>query len=112
MVIVDDLKEDVVTHLDTNLDIGEMGTSSQEPSVEDSDLILGVPATDIAVSGVQAAKQLTITYNLNSVTGNGNTYAEYGNFLTGDILINRVTFTDLPKTAAVEFQISTIIQVI
>lgn len=89
-----------------------MGTSSQTPSVEDSDLIVGVGATDISLSGVQAGKQLTVTYNLNSVTGNGNTYKEYGNFLTGSLLINRVVFTDLPKTTAVEFQISTIIQVL
>lgn len=88
-----------------------MGTSSQTPNVLDSDLILGETSSQASISGIQAGRQLTITYNLNSVTGNGNTYKEYGNFLTGSILVNRIVFTDLPKTAAVEILISTIIQV-
>lgn len=111
MTIVNDLKENVITHIDDNLNIGEMGTSNQTPTVEDSDLILGEASSQASISGVQAGRQLTITYNLNSVTGNGNTYREFGNFLTSDILVNRIVFTDLPKTAAVELQVSTIIQI-
>lgn len=111
MVITVDLMEDVITQINNQLNVGELGTSSQTPSDLDSDLIIGVPASNVSVSGIQAGQQLTITYNLNSVTGNGNTYSEYGNFLTGGVMVNRVTFTDLPKTSAIEFQISTIIQV-
>lgn len=110
-MIINDLKENLVTHLDDTLDIGEMGTSSQAPVATDTDLILGEASSQASISGVQAGRQLTITYNLNSVTGNGNTYKEFGNFLTGSTLINRVVFTDLPKTSAVELQVSTIIQV-
>lgn len=112
MVIVIGLKEDLILHIDTNLNIGEMGTSSIEPAESDTDLIAGVLSSDVSITSVQAGKQLTITYNLNSVTGNGNTYSEYGNFMTGDILVNRTIFTNLPKTSAVEFQISTIIHVV
>lgn len=112
MVITNNLKEDVVSYIDGALDVGEMGTSNQIPAVTDSDLIAGVLTSQVSVTSVQSGKQLTITYNLNSVTANGNTYKEYGNFLTGDILVNRTTFTDLAKTEAVEIQVSTIIQVV
>lgn len=111
MVITIDIKEDVITQMNNQLSAGELGTSSQTPSENDSNLIIGVPATNLAISGIQAGQQLTTTYNINSVTGNGNSYTEYGNFLTSGVMINRVTFTDLPKTSAIEFQISTIIQV-
>lgn len=111
MVITNDLKEDVITQIDNQLFIGEMGTSSQDPDATDSDLIGGIAASQISLTGIQSGQQLTMTYNLNSVTGNSNTYAEYGNFLTGGVMVNRVTFTDLPKTSAVEFQISSVIQV-
>lgn len=111
MTIVNDLKEDVITHLDDSLNVGEMGTSNQAPTVEDSDLILGEISSQASISGVQAGRQLTVTYNLSSVDGNGNTYREYGSFLANGVMVNRLVFTDLPKTAAVEFQVSTIIQI-
>ena len=110
-MITNDLKEDLITYIDDNLNIGEMGTSNQTPSADDYDLIAGVGDSDVSVSSSKAGRQITITYNLNSVTGNGNTYKEYGNFLTGGTLVNRTIFTDLPKTAAVEFQVSTILQI-
>ena len=111
MVIVNDLKEDLITHIDDNLNVGEMGTSNQAPVVTDTDLIAGIASSQASISSVKAGRQLTLTYNLNSVTGNGNTYKEFGNFLTGGTLVNRTIFTDLPKTSAVEIQVSTIIQV-
>lgn len=92
---------------------GKLGTSSQAPSLTDTDLIAEVTSTITALSTAQTAGQIIMTYNINSLTGNGNTFTEYGNyFTTSETMLNRITFTGVPKNEAVEFQVSTIFNVL
>ena len=111
-MIVNDFREAVTTLIDDSISVGEVGTSSTAPSVTDTDLIAGNQTSSLSVTTVKSGQQIIVTYNLNSVTGNGSTYAEYGNFLDTGELLNRVVYTDLPKTEAVELQFSTVLQVV
>lgn len=116
MTITTSAKETIITMVDTNLVSGELGTSSQSPAATDTDLISEVTSTIQPITGATSGKQLITTYNLNSVTGNGNTYTEYGNFFTNglttsEVLLNRITFTGVPKNSALEFQVKSIINI-
>lgn len=92
---------------------GACGTSTQAPAATDTDLIAEVTSTIQAITVSQNNQQIITTYNLNSVTGNGNTYAEYANyFTTSETMFNRITFTGVPKNSAIEFQVSSIINIL
>lgn len=111
-MITDTAKAAIVSLLDAELTNGELGTSSQAPSASDTALITETTSTISAINGTKNDKQLIITYNINSTTGNGNTYTEYGNFFTtSETLFNRVTFTGVPKNSAIEFQVTTILNI-
>jgi len=111
-MITDSAKEKIVTQIIDDLQSGSLGTSSQVPSASDTDLISEVTSTIQSVTASQNGKQMVITYNLDSITGNDETYTEYGNkFTTEDVLLNRITFTGVPKNSALEFQVKTIINV-
>ena len=115
MTIVDTGKEKIISLINGALDTGSCGTSSSEVSASDTDLFAELTSTIETLTGSESGKQLLITYNLDSNGGNGNTLREYGNELTdgtGDTLFNRVTFTGLPKTNALEVQIKSLVQVI
>jgi len=113
-MITDSAKEKVISLLDDSLNEGMFGTSDQAASADDTELIAELTSTVKTISGSQSGKQLLITYNILSTEGNGNTFKEYGNDLTNgtsDVLLNRVVFTDLPKTNALEVQVKTLLQV-
>ena len=117
MTITTVCKKAIIEMIDDNLVSGSLGTSNQAPSATDTSLISEVTSTIQSITGAANNQQLVITYNLNSVTGNGNTYTEYGNkftnsITTSEILLDRITFTGVPKNSALEFQVSTIINVI
>lgn len=116
MTITTVAKENVINLIDAVITTGSLGTSSTSPSASDTDLISEVTSTIANITGATSGKQLITTYNLNSVTGNGNTYTEYGNFFTNglttsEILLNRITFTGVPKNSALEFQVKSIINI-
>jgi hypothetical protein len=112
MTVTDLAKEKLIELIDNELTNGELGTSSQAPSSTDTALISEVTSTIEVVNGTPNAKQLVITYNIDSLTGNGNTFTEYGNFFTtSETLFNRVTFTGVPKNSAIEFQVTTILNI-
>jgi hypothetical protein len=117
MTIVNGAKAKIISMIDAGLSVASLGTSSQSPSVLDTALIAEVTSTIESITGAPSNQQLVITYNLNSVTGNGNTYTEYGNkftngITTSEVLLNRITFTGVPKNSALEFQVSTIINIV
>ncbi len=117
MTITTAAKVAIVQGIDDNLVSGSLGTSAQSPAVTDTALIAEVTSTIESITGAPSNQQLVITYNLNSVTGNGNTYTEYGNkftngITTSEVLLNRITFTGVPKNSALEFQVSTIINIV
>ncbi len=112
MVIVESFKDKVINLIDGVLSTGELGTSSIPPTINDTDLLIGNASTKDTVSGSVSSKQLLISYNINSVVGNGYSYAEYGNFLDDNTMINRVVFASLPKTSSIEIQITTVLQII
>jgi hypothetical protein len=101
----------IASLIDADLGNGELGISSQAPSVSDTDLILETTSTIEALDGTVSGRQIIIDYNINSITGNGNTYTEYGNFMSDDTLLSRSTFTGVPKNSAIEFQVKTILNV-
>lgn len=104
-------KSKVASLIDAALGNGELGTSTQAPSVSNTDLILEVTSTIEPLDGTVSGRQIIIDYNIDSITGNGNTYTEYGNFFNDDTLLNRSTFTGIPKNSSIEFQVKTIINV-
>lgn len=112
MVLSKDFKEEMIVKINNDLGSGELGTSDDEPDDDQSDLINGVTDTREGLSGSKSGRQLIITHDLNSTTGNDYSYKEYGNFLSGGIMINRTTFESVPKTTAIELQTTTIVQAI
>jgi hypothetical protein len=113
-MISDLAKNTILTLIDSQLTNGELGTSTQAASASDTALISLTTSTVNAITGAVTGKQLVITYNLDSVTGNGNTYTEYGNkftngVTTSEVLLDRITFTGVPKNSALEFQVTTVI---
>jgi len=111
MVVTTAGKNRILNLIDGVLDVGELGLSSQTPAITDTDLILGSITTSASVSGTVTGKQLAIDYNLNSVTGNGLTYVEYGTFLSDGTLLDRAVFTGVPKTASIELNVKTILNI-
>jgi hypothetical protein len=117
MTISNSAKSAIATLVNSSLETGSLGTSTQSPSVNDTDLISEVTSTIQSITCVTSGRQINITYNINSLTGNGNTYSEYGNKFTNgqttsEVLLNRITFTGVPKNSALEFQFNTIINII
>jgi hypothetical protein len=115
-MITDIAKVTIVQSINNNLVSGSLGTSSTAPSALDTSLISEVTSTIDTVVGAPNNKQLVITYNLDSITGNGNTYTEYGNkftngITTSEVLLNRIVFTGVPKSSSIEFQVSTILNI-
>lgn len=111
-MITNTFKEDIAILIEDNISYGKVGTDNTTPTVNDTDLVAGNVSTQFSVSSVQTGRQVLVTYNLSSVHGNGNTYKEYGNFLTNDDMVNRVIFTEIPKTESIEIQVSTLIEVV
>jgi len=106
-------KNAIAELIDGELTNGKLGTGTTTPSVSDTDLVTEVTSTIDTLVGVQSNNQIVITYSLDSVTGNGNTYTEYGNFFTtSETLLNRITFTGVPKNSAIEFQVNTIVNIL
>lgn len=112
MTILNPAKVEILSLLNGELDTGSLGTSNQAVSVNDEELVAEVPETILSVVGSQNGKQLITTYNLNSVTGNDETYQEYGNKLNSGVLLDRITFTGVPKNSALEFQVKNIINIL
>lgn len=117
MTITDTGKTNIANLINNVLTNASLGTSSQTPSASDVSLISETTSTIESITGSTTGKQLVVTYNLNSVTGNGNTYTEYGNkftngVTTSEILLNRIVFTGVPKNSALEFQVSTILDIV
>lgn len=111
-MIVDSGKERVIELIDGDLDYGELGTGTTAVSATQTTLITEVTSTIETLSGTPNNKQLVIDYNLDSITGNGNTYTEYATFIgTSDVMFNRVVFTGVPKTTSIEFQVKTIVNI-
>jgi hypothetical protein len=110
MTITTSGKTKVIELIESELTNGECGTSTQAPAASDTGLIIELTSTIQTISGTQSGQQLLITYNLDSTKGNGNNLAEYGNFFTtSETLFNRITFVPLPKTAAFELQVVSVI---
>lgn len=113
MVVTDKGKEKIIELIVNEMTNGELGTSTQAPSAADTGLISEVTSTIETITASQSGKQFITTYNINSLTGNGNTYTEYGNFFTtSEVLFNRITFTGVPKTSALEFQVKSIVNIV
>jgi len=112
-MITNTAKDKITELIADELVEGKLGTSTQAVSATDTGLIAEVTSTIQSITVSRSARQLITTYNLNSVTGNGNTYAEYGNtFTTSEVLFNRITFTGVPKNSAIELQVNTIANVL
>ena len=112
-MITTQAKSKVTELIDAELTVGELGTSTQAPALTDTNLIAEVTGTIETITGALSNNQIVITYSINSLTGNGNTYSEYANFFTtSDTMLNRITFTGVPKNEALEFQVSTILNVL
>ena len=115
-MITDKCKESIVEMLDAEITQGALGVSNNAPQASDTGLISEITSTRQSITGAVSGKQLTITYNLNSVTGNDETYYEYGDFMTNgittsEVMLNRIVFTGVPKNSALEFQVTNIINV-
>jgi len=102
-------KNSVRDMIDTNKDYGQLGTDSTAPTEGDTGLGTAVAATQQSLTASKSDKQITLSYELDSTTGNGNTYAEFENTVSTGTNFNRVTFAGIQKTSAMEIQASTTI---
>ena len=107
MTITTTGKNAVRNLLDTSKDYGQLGTDSTAPTEGDTGLGTAVAATQQSLTASTSDKQVVFSYELNSVTGNGNTYAEFENTVSSGTNFNRVTFAGIQKTSAIEIQAST-----
>ena len=107
MVLTVTGKNKVRDLMDTNKDYGELGTSATAEKESDTGLLAAVAATQVSLTSSTAGKQVTFTYELNSVTGNGNTYQEFQNTISTGTNLNRTTFAGVAKTGAIEVQVIT-----
>jgi hypothetical protein len=112
MTVSNTAKTKIATLIVDELSTGKLGTDTTASSVNDTDLIAEVTSTIETITVSQDGRQFITTYNIDSLTGNGNTYSEYGNFFSDDVMLNRITFTGVPKNSAIEFQVSTICNVL
>ena len=93
--------------LDTSKDYGQMGTDSTAPTEGDTGLGTAVAVTQQSLTSSTSDKQVVLSYELSSVTGNSNTYTEFENTISSGTNFNRVTFAGIQKTSAIEIQVST-----
>ena len=93
--------------LDTNKDYGQMGTDSTAPLETVTRSGTAVAATQQSLTSSTSDKQVVLSYELNSVTGNSNTFTEFENTVSSGTNFNRVTFAGIQKTSAIEIQVST-----
>jgi len=91
----------------TSKDYGELGTGTTAENESDTGLQTPVVATQASLTSSITSKQIVLSYQLNSVTGNGNTYTEFQDTISSGTNLNRVTFAGVEKTSAIEIQIST-----
>jgi hypothetical protein len=113
MTITTQSKEKIAELIENEFSNGQLGTDTTASAVTDTDLIAAVTSTIETITVSRDGRQLITTYNIDSLTGNGNTYAEYANyFTTSETMFNRITFTGVPKNSAIEFQVSTICNVL
>ena len=112
MVVTNDFKEEMINKVSADLGSGKVGTSGQVATENNTALIAPVAGTTVGLDGSVAGKQITITYNLDSVSGNGNVLKEYGSFLSSGALIQRSNFFGISKTNNIELQVTTTLQVI
>ena len=111
MVVVNVAKTKIATLIGNDLSTGSLGTSSQSPAVTDTALILEDTSTIEILDVTPNTNQLVIDYNIDSLTGNGNTYTEFANKFTDGTLLNRVVFTGIPKSSSITFNVKTIVNI-
>lgn len=109
MTITTTGKNEIRDAIDGIKDQGQLGTDDTAELESDSGLGTAVAATLVNLTSSTADQQLVLDYFLTSVTGNGNTFKEFENRVNAGVNLNRVTFSDLIKTSAIEMNISTII---
>jgi len=107
MVVTTTGKNAVRDLIDTGKDKGQLGTGTTAELETDTSLETAVAATKVALTSSTADKQLVLSYDLNSTTGNGNTYGEFENTVSSETNLNRVTFATFTKTSAIEVSINT-----
>jgi len=96
--------------LAADIDEGVAGTSADAIDVTDTDLIAPVAATESTPTVTKSDKTITVSYTMDSLTGNGNTFYEWGTRMnSGAITFNRALTAGLAKTSAVEVNTVTLI---
>jgi hypothetical protein len=88
--------------LNTDMTVGKLGTGTTAPTESDTTLASVSAVTVASTTNTVADRQVTTSHSLNSLTGNGVTYTEYGTFNASDVMYARFIFPDISKTASVE----------
>lgn len=101
----------IVNLIDTNFNVGEMGTATTIESRLDTQLGSVVTATQITCTSTTANKYLEKIYSLPATTGNGITYSEFmiaSSTAAGGTAWNHVTFVPRAKTIGETWTVRTI----
>ena len=106
MVLTTTGKNEIRDAIDSALSQGQMGTDTTAASPADTGLGSAVASTLQSLTTTKTDKQITVNYELNSTTGNGNTLTEYEN-RTSSGNLNRVTFAGIAKTSDLEVNVVT-----
>jgi hypothetical protein len=82
---------------------GKWGTGTTSPTVTDTGLVASVAGSEIAVTKENSGQSIRITHELNTVTANTNTLAEY-TFESGSTALTRMITTPFSKNLQNEVQ--------
>lgn len=96
MVILEQAGLDIRDAVSDILITGEYGSDGTTESESDTGLGTPIPATSQTLSKTSSNLTITLTHDLDSVTGNGNTLREFA-LQTSTQDFNRTTTTELTK---------------
>lgn len=112
MVISNTAKNRIRDLIHDDIGVGEMGTGTNVPLESDTGLQTPISASRATVTKSKSDRTVSITHTLNSATGNGNTFSEFGVFLNSDAdMLNRVVFPGIAKTNAFELSTTVVYRV-
>lgn len=112
MVVTNISKNRIRDLIGQDISTAAVGTDGTPPSATDTDLIAKDATTENPVTVLYGDKSISITYILNSLTGNGNNYQEFAVYFSNGELLDRVVFPAFNKTDSVELHIIDIITIL
>lgn len=98
MIVTDGL-EDIATALGARFTNGEAGTDNTSPALSQTDLIVGVGATNSALNNTVSGTSFQTSHFISSATATGNAFFEWAVKKSDGTLISRAVTASTNHTA-------------